>query len=94
MKSPLIVFILLQAIDLATTLVALAMGGSEHNPLIAHLMAAGPVRGLIVSKVVVIGLAAAGASMQMHRGIWCANAVYSVIVVWNVSIITRLALAI
>ena len=92
MKSPLAIFILLQAMDLATTLIALGLGGHENNPMIAHLLALGPVRGLLVSKVVVIGLAVAGASMQKHRGIWCANAVFSAIVVWNLSIITRLAL--
>ncbi|SPF37351.1 conserved membrane hypothetical protein [Candidatus Sulfopaludibacter sp. SbA4] len=92
MKSPLVVFILLQALDLATTFVALTMGGSESNPMIAHLMALGPVRGLLVSKALVIALAAAGASMRKNRGIWCANAVFSGVVMWNLGIITRLAL--
>lgn len=92
MKSPLVVFILLQAMDLATTLIALALGGSENNPMIAHLMALGPLRGLLVSKGVVIGIAAAGACMHKFRGIWCANAVFSAIVLWNLSIVTRLAL--
>lgn len=93
MKSPLTIFILLQIMDLATTLVALGLGGNEQNPMIAILMAANPVRGLLLSKVIAIGLATLGAHMQKQRGIWCANAVFSIIVLWNLSVITKLALA-
>jgi hypothetical protein len=93
MKSPFVVFTILQVMDILTTIAALAMGGAENNPLIAHLMAFGLVRGLVFSKLIVIGLAFAGVWMHKDRGIRLANLVFSAIVIWNVSVIARLALA-
>jgi hypothetical protein len=90
--NPLNFFILLQILDVATTMVVLAMGGSENNPIVAHLMSFGPVGGLIVSKVFVISVATAGAFLHKARGIRLANVVFCGVVVWNVSIIARLAL--
>ena len=90
--NPLHFFILLQVLDVATTMVVLALGGSEKNPIVAHLMSLGPVGGLIVSKILVIGVATAGAFLQKARGIRLANVVFCGVVAWNVSIIARLAL--
>ena len=90
--TPLSFFILLQVLDLATTLVALALGGFENNPIVAHIMTLGPISGLVVSKIVVIGLATAGAFLDKKRGIRLANVAFCCIVVWNVSVIARLAL--
>jgi hypothetical protein len=86
------VFILLQIMDLATTLVALALGGQENNPIVAHVMALGPVGGLFLSKLAVTGIAAAGAAMQKNRALRVANVAFSGIVVWNVTVIARLSM--
>ncbi len=93
LKSPLILFILLQVMDFATTLTVLAMGGQENNPIVAHFMALGPVSGLFLSKLVITGLAVAGATLGKNRGLRVANIVFMGIVAWNVSIIARLAMA-
>lgn len=93
MKSPLPIFLLLQIMDVTTTLIVLAMGGRENNPIIAHFMALGPVRGLIVSKVAVTGIAVAGAALRRYRGLRLANLAFTGIVTWNITVIARLAMA-
>jgi hypothetical protein len=87
------IFILLQIMDTATTLIAFALGGQENNPIVAHLMAVGPIGGLFISKVAVTAIAVAGAAMHKHRGLRWANVAFTGIVAWNVSVIARLAMA-
>ena len=91
--NPLVFFILLQLLDAATTLVALALGGQENNPLVSRMMSLGPVGGLLVSKMAVIGIATVGAFLHQVRGIRLANVVFCAIVAWNFTIIVRLAMA-
>lgn len=90
--KPLQLFILLQMMDITTTLVAIAMGGGEKNPIVGYFMNAGPIAGLLISKSVVIALACGGAFLQKYNGIKCANAVFSAVIVWNVTVIFRLGL--
>jgi hypothetical protein len=93
MKSPLMIFIFLQILDLATTLAALALGGRENNPIVAHIMTVGPVAGLLISKLAVTGLAVAGAALRKYRGLRLANAVFTGVIAWNVTVVARLAMA-
>jgi len=86
------IFIFLQVLDTATTLAALALGGHENNPIIAHIMTVGPVAGLLISKLVVTGIAAAGAAMRKYRGITWANIAFTGVVAWNVTVVARLAM--
>ena len=92
MKTPLAIFILLQILDMATTLVVLAMGGRETNPIIQHFMTVGPVAGLIISKLTVTAIAVAGVALRKNRGIRLANVVFTGVVAWNFTIIARLAM--
>jgi hypothetical protein len=92
MKNPLVLFSLLQVLDIATTLVALGLGGSEKNPFVSQMMAVGPVYGLLISKLAVIGIAGFGALLGKYNGIRLANLAFSAIVVWNLTIIFRLAI--
>jgi hypothetical protein len=91
--SPLILFILLQVFDIATTLATIALGGGELNPIVAQMMSVGPVFGLMLSKMIVISLATGGAFLGKYRGIRCANFAFAAILVWNCSIVARLAMA-
>ncbi|HYM05245.1 MAG TPA: DUF5658 family protein [Terriglobales bacterium] len=90
MTNLLLVFFFLQAADLATTAVALNLGGVENNPLVRVFMWMGPLAGLIAAKVVVLLVAAACAVSRQHRPLRFANAAFAGIVVWNLSVIARL----
>jgi hypothetical protein len=65
----------------------------ENNPLVGHFLSLGPVPGLFLTKLIVIGIAAAGASMGKNKGLRLANLAFCGVVVWNMSIIGRLAMA-
>jgi hypothetical protein len=86
-------FILLQALDAATTLAALSLGAVENNPLVGQFMTMGPVQGLMLTKTIVIMIAAGGAYLGKTNGIRLANMAFSGVVVWNMTIIGRLAMA-
>ena len=92
MKTPLSFFILLQLLDFITTMTVITLGGQENNPVVAHFMAIGPVTGLIISKLLVSGIAVGGTLLGRYRGIRMANLAFSAIVVWNMTVIARLAI--
>ena len=90
MNRPLVIFILLQMLDIATTLYAFTLGGTETNPVVGHFLSLGAVPGLLLTKLIVISIAAAGAYMGKNRGLQTANLVFAGVVIWNVTIIGRL----
>ena len=72
-------FIALQGLDLLTTMIAFRMGAYEVNPLVAHLTEAfGRFRGVLISKLLAIGIA-----MGVRKRLWMINIFYAVIIVWN-----------
>jgi uncharacterized membrane protein len=72
-------FIALQGLDLLTTMVAFRLGASEVNPLVAHLTVAfGRFRGVLISKLIAIGIA-----MGVRTRLWMINIFYAVIILWN-----------
>src|ERR1041385_1638584 len=72
-------FVVLQGLDLLTTMLAFRMGAFEVNPLVAHLPGTlGRFRGVLVSKLMAIGIA-----MGVRRLIWVVNVFYTVIIIWN-----------
>jgi len=84
-------FVLLQLADVVTTMTALGNGGHEQNPLVARFLVIGTLQGLILSKVVLLAAAAAALRFRRFRAIRMANVVFGVIVLWNISVIIRLA---
>jgi hypothetical protein len=79
-------FVVLQVLDLTTTLIAFHMGAMEANPLVAHFTATfGWLRGLVISKLIAIGIA-----MGVRRLIWVVNIFYAGIILWNLLILLSL----
>jgi hypothetical protein len=89
--TPLGVFLGLQLLDVATTLIVLKMGGAEQNPLVKEFIKFGPAVGLAVSKALVLGLAALLVWMGKLKAIRLANAGFGFVIIWNFVIICRLA---
>lgn len=86
----LLIFLLLQAADFATTIAIISFGGVEKNPLIVHMMALGSIQGLVVAKLLSSAIGTAAALAGKNRGIRIVNIVFVGVVVWNISIISRL----
>jgi len=80
------IFVYLQVLDLLTTLIGFKLGAAEASPFIRVLMHAGPTTGVILSKLVALGLAGLCVyTRKMHLIKW-ASYWYGVLVVWNLSI--------
>jgi Domain of unknown function (DUF5658) len=80
-------FIVLQALDLVTTLIAFHYGAFEVNPLVARFTTLlGPVGGVLCSKVIAVLIA-----YRVRRLAWVVNLFYSGVVCWNTFIVIALA---
>jgi hypothetical protein len=79
-------FIVLQILDLITTLVAFHFGGFELNPLVGRLTAVfGATGGVVFSKVVAVLIV-----FRVRKLMWFANLFYLVVVCWNVFVLLAL----
>ncbi len=90
-RSSQLIFILLQVADFATTLLAFAFGGDETNGLVARFMVIGTIPGLILAKIVVLSVAVVVVRLKKGRALRWANLAYTGVVLWNLTIIGRLA---
>lgn len=80
-------FVVLQVLDLLTTLAAFRVGAFEVNPLVAHFTVLfGPMRGVLYSKLIAVVIA-----MGVRRLLWVVNLFYSGIVFWNLLVLAVLA---
>lgn len=82
-------FLLLQVLDLGTTLVAFKAGGIELNPLVRAFMPfTGRVAAIVMSKALIVIL-----MFLLSRKVWLvrfANMFYSGVVLWNLWIVHSL----
>ena len=95
LEKPLLItqltFIFLQLADFATTMIALHTGGVEKNVLVSRLMVIGSLQGLILSKVIILGIAAAAVRLRKHSVLRWVNVIFGGVVLWNLVVIARLA---
>jgi hypothetical protein len=91
MLKALLIFAILQLADLGTTVAVFKHGGVELNPLVQHFLILGPVLGVILVKVLALAIGLGCFIMAKYRALLMANVVFAGIVVWNLSILARLA---
>jgi hypothetical protein len=84
-------FIFLQLADFTTTMTVLHMGGVEKNSLVSQFMVIGSLQGLILSKVIILGIAVAAVRCRRHSVLRWANIIFGGVVLWNLVVIARLA---
>jgi hypothetical protein len=80
------VFIYLQLLDLLTTLVGFKVGAAEASPFIRMLMHAGPAVGVVVSKVLALGLGAFCVWANKAHVVRWISYWYSALIVWNLMV--------
>lgn len=81
-------FLVLQTLDLITTLAAFRAGAFEINPLVAHLTVYfGRLGGLLVSKAAALLIA-----LGVRRLLWVVNIFYICVVFWNIIVLVLLYL--
>ena len=82
-----VTFVVLQVLDLLTTLAAFRVGAFEVNPIVAHLTTLfGPVGGLVCSKLIALLLA-----WWVRKRLWMVNLFYTGIICWNVYVLVVLS---
>lgn len=85
------IFVALQLMDVLTTVAALRLGGSEENPLMGSLMHVGTIPGLLLGKLVVIGIGLLVLYWQRYRVLKIANVFYASLIGWNLFIVYSLS---
>ena len=85
------VFIYLQLLDLLTTLVGFKLGAAEASPFIRVLMHAGPATGVIVSKLLALGIGGICVWAKRTHLIRFITYWYAGLVVWNLMILLAAA---
>jgi Domain of unknown function (DUF4864)/Domain of unknown function (DUF5658) len=80
-------FLYLQVLDLLSTLIGFSLGNAEASPFIRMLVRWGPVTGLVVSKLVAVGLVGVCFALKRTRLIQLVNIWYAVLVIWNLYIV-------
>ena len=80
-------FMVLQVLDLATTLLAFHMGAFEVNPLVARMGHwIGPLEGVLCSKTIACLIV-----LRVRRLVWLANLFYTGVICWNCAILLALS---
>ena len=80
-------FIVLQVLDLTTTLIAFHYGAFEVNPFVGRLTNIfGPTGGVLFSKVIAVLI-----FFRMRKLMWVANLFYLGVVCWNTIILLGFA---
>lgn len=85
--TPFEIFAYLQLLDFITTLMGFRFGAQEASPFIRLLMHAGPVFGLVVSKVGAFVIAGVCLWARRQRVIQWINYWYAALVIWNLRMI-------
>ncbi len=80
-------FVVLQVLDILTTLAAFHFGAFEANPLVARLtrefgVTGGLIAGKIMALLIVLGV---------RRRVWIVNLFYGAVVVWNIYVVLSLS---
>ena len=80
------IFIYLQLLDLLTTLVGFKLGADEASPFIRMLMHAGPVAGVLASKLVALVLGGVCVYAKKQNLIRWVSYWYAGLVAWNLMV--------
>ena len=86
-RPSLTLFIALQTLDILTTMIGLQLGAQEGSLFIGRLMQAGPLAGLLISKILAVFLAALAMKFKRPRVIVVLNFWFAVLVTWNLAMI-------
>jgi hypothetical protein len=81
------VFVALQVLDIATTLLGLSMGAKEASIFLSKLMDVGPVAALLIAKILAVALVAMALRMKRPRVVVFLNFWFAAVVSWNLGTI-------
>ena len=77
------VFLYLQILDILSTLIGFSLGNTEASPFVRLLIHWGPLAGVVLSKIVAVGIAFICLLLHRRKLILWINYFYAALVVWN-----------
>ncbi|HTS61769.1 MAG TPA: DUF5658 family protein [Candidatus Acidoferrales bacterium] len=80
------IFVYLQLLDLLTTMVGFRLGAVEASPFIRSLMHAGPLVGVLASKVIALGIGAVCVAVHRAHIVRWISYWYAGLIVWNLMV--------
>ena len=80
------IFVYLQLLDLLTTLLGFRLGVAEASPFVRLMMHAGPLNGVIASKVLALGFGAVCVYANKSHVVRWISYWYGGLVVWNLMV--------
>jgi hypothetical protein len=83
------VFVLLQVLDIFTTWIGMRAGASESSFFIGRLMQLGPLRALLISKIIAVILVCACLRYQRPRVVVFLNYWFTALITWNLVTMLR-----
>ena len=86
-QPSLTVFVILQVLDILTTLMGIRMGAHEASIFVGRLMNAGPVGGLLLSKIFAVFLVASALRFKRPRLVVFLNYWFAAVITWNLAMI-------
>ena len=81
------VFVVLQVLDILTTLLGLQLGAREGSMFLSRLMRAGPVAALLIAKIIAVLLVAMAMKFKRPRAVVFLNYWFAAVVSWNLMIL-------
>ena len=79
------VFVMLQLLDIFTTLLGMRLGAKESSIFIGQLMHIGPVEALLLAKLFAVALVAVALRMKRGRVVVFLNYWFAAVVTWNLA---------
>src|SRR5215471_7299757 len=80
-------FVVLQVLDILTTMIGLQMGAREASIFIGRLMQVGPVAALLIAKIFAVLLMATAMKFKRPRVVVFLNYWFALVVSWNLGTI-------
>jgi hypothetical protein len=80
-------FVVLQVLDILTTMMGLQMGAREASIFIGRLMQVGPFAALLIAKLFAVLLVAAALRFKRPRLVVFLNYWFALVVSWNLAMI-------
>ena len=86
-QPSLTVFVILQVLDVLTTLMGIRMGAHEASIFVGQVMNAGPVAGLLLAKLFAVFLVASALKFKRPRLVVFLNYWFAAVITWNLAMI-------
>lgn len=81
------IFVILQFLDFLSTIICFQLGAAEENPMVIFIQHIGPVWGVVLAKLLVLGVLALVIRIKKLKAVTKANYLYGAVIAININAI-------